>query len=151
MIDDLYNREILRLAADIPLHFRLSEPEASVTHVSRLCGSRVIVDLSMADGAVSRFGHDVKACALGQAAAAIMGRHIIGATAMELRSIAIAMRAMLRDKAPPPVLPRWPELKYLEPARDFPARHGSVLLTFEAVEEAINQIDSAGQKHAEGQ
>ena len=141
MLNDVYNKRILRLAADIPRIGRLPNPDASVTAVSRLCGSKVTVDLKMADGVVIDFAHDVRACALGQASSSIMARHVIGATGHELREIGRTMRAMLKEDGPPPV-GKWADFEVLEPVRDFKSRHASTLLTFDAVEEAIAEIEA---------
>ncbi|MGU3539748.1 iron-sulfur cluster assembly scaffold protein [Methylobacterium sp. A54F] len=140
MLDDIYNRRILELAADIPHLGRLAEPDASATAHSRLCGSTVTVDLSLApDGTVGAFAHEVKACALGQASSSLMARHVVGASPEELRGVRAAMRAMLKEGAPPPS-GRWADLAVLEPVRDFKARHASTLLTFDAVVDALDQI-----------
>jgi NifU-like protein involved in Fe-S cluster formation len=140
MLDDIYNRRILELAADIPRLGRLAEPDASATAHSRLCGSTVTVDLSLAaDGTVADFAHEVKACALGQASSSLMARHVVGASPEELRGVRAAMRAMLKEGAPPPS-GRWADLAVLEPVRDFKARHASTLLTFDAVVDALDQI-----------
>ncbi|MGL4323222.1 MAG: iron-sulfur cluster assembly scaffold protein [Beijerinckiaceae bacterium] len=142
MLDDVYNRRILALAADIPRLGRLSAPQASATVRSKLCGSTVTVDLSLADGRVSDFAHDVRACALGQASSSIMARHVIGATPDELRHVRDLVRAMLKDKgAPPPEGDRWEDIRVLEPVRDFKARHASTLLTFDAVVEALDTLE----------
>ena len=96
MLNDIYNRRILELAADIPRQGRLGEPHASATAHSRLCGSTVTVDIAMEDGKVSDFAHDVKACALGQASSSIMARNVVGSTPQELREIREAVRRMLK-------------------------------------------------------
>ncbi len=141
MLDDIYNRRILELAADIPHLGRLAVPMARVTAHSKLCGSRVTVDLVMTDGVVTDFAHDVKACALGQAASSIMARNIIGASSHELRQTRDAVRAMLKANGQPPT-GKWEEVKVLEPVRDFKARHASTLLTFDAVVDAVDQIET---------
>jgi NifU-like protein involved in Fe-S cluster formation len=141
MLDDIYNTKILEFAGNIPRIGRLKDPEASARAHSRLCGSTVTVDLSMADGRVSDFAHDVKACALGQASSSIMARTVIGSTADELRGVRDAMHKMLKENGPPPQ-GRWSDLKYLEPVRDYRARHASTLLTFDAVVDAVNQIEA---------
>src|SRR5689334_5632001 len=97
MLDDVYNRRILELAADIPRLGRLESPDATATARSKLCGSTVTVDIRMADGKVSDFAHDVKACALGQASSSIMARHVIGATGEELRSVRDLVWRMLKE------------------------------------------------------
>lgn len=141
MLDDIYNAKILELAGNIPRIGRLAEPDASARAHSRLCGSTVVVDVKMADGRVSDFAHDVKACALGQASSSIMARHVIGSTPEELRGLRDRMYKMLKEKGAPPD-GRWEELRYLEPVRDYKARHTSTLLTFDAVVDAVNQIEA---------
>ncbi|MCQ0990092.1 iron-sulfur cluster assembly scaffold protein [Jiella marina] len=141
MIDDVYNAKILEFAGNIPRIGRLDAPDASATAHSRLCGSTVTIDLKVEDGQVSDFAHEVKACALGQASSSVMARNIIGATPEELRSVREAMRAMLKENAAPPE-GRFADLKYLEPVRDHKARHASTLLTFDAVVDALDQIEA---------
>jgi NifU-like protein involved in Fe-S cluster formation len=146
MLSDVYNRKILALAADIP-HLgrldlgRLDHTGATATAHSKLCGSTVTVDLAMEGDAVTGFGHDVKACALGQAASSIMARHVIGSTARELRDVREAVRAMLKDNGPAPT-GKWADCEVLLPVRDYKARHASTLLTFDAVVDAIGQIEA---------
>ncbi|WP_046865501.1 iron-sulfur cluster assembly scaffold protein [Microvirga massiliensis] len=139
MLDDIYNRRILELAADIPRLGRLADPDASATAHSKLCGSTVTVDLKMEGNRVTDFAHEVKACALGQASSSIMGRLVVGSSADELRAIREAMRQMLKQGGEPPD-GRWSELAVLQPVRDFKARHASTLLTFDAVVDAVDQI-----------
>lgn len=141
MLNDIYNKRILELAANIPRLGRLSAPDATATAHSKLCGSTVTVDLKLADGVVSDFAHEVKACALGQASSSIMARQIIGATPAELRALRDQMRAMLKDNGPAPT-GRWADCEVLTPVRDYKARHASTLLTFEAVVDALTQIDN---------
>lgn len=138
MLNDIYNKKILRFAGNIPRLERLADPEATVTEVSRTCGSQVTVDIKLDGDAVSDFGHDVKACALGQAASSIMARNVIGASYDELMQVRDQMRAMLKEGGSPPK-GKWSDLEVLAPVVDFPARHTSVLLTFEAVCKAIEQ------------
>ena len=145
MINDIYNKKILAFAADIPRLQRLGAPDATAVAHSRLCGSKVTVDLNMKDGVVTDFGHDVKACALGQASSSIMARHVLGATAGELKTVRDQMYAMLKEGGPPPG-GKWADLEALLPVRDFKARHASTLLTFDAVVEAVQQIEA---KHKE--
>lgn len=142
MLTDIYSNKILELAANIPRQGRLATPDATARAHSKLCGSTIIVDLAMRDGRVVDFAHDVKACALGQAAASIMARHVIGATAPELRTLRDEVRAMLKENGPPPK-GKWAEIGVLEPVRDYKARHTSTLLTFEATVDAVNQIEAA--------
>ncbi|MBX3536012.1 MAG: iron-sulfur cluster assembly scaffold protein [Chelatococcus sp.] len=141
MLNDIYNRRILELAADIPRLGRLAKPQASATAHSKLCGSTVTVDVVMDHDTITDFAHDVKACALGQASSSIMARHVIGATAEELRQVREDMRRMLKDNGPPP-RGRWSDLEVLEPVRDYKARHASTLLTFDAVVDAIGKIEA---------
>ncbi len=140
MIDDIYNAKILEFAGNIPRIGRLDDPDATASAHSKLCGSKVTVDLRMRDGAVSDFAHDVKACALGQASSSIMANNIIGSTAEELRRVRTEMNAMLKENGPAPE-GRFTDLKYLEPVRDYKARHASTLLTFDAVVDALDQIE----------
>ena len=118
MLDDIYNAKILEFAGNIPRIGRLADPDATARAHSRLCGSTVTVDLKMADGKVSDFAHDVKACALGQASSSIMARHVIGSTPDELREVRETMRKMLKENGAPPD-GRWADLKFLEPVRDY--------------------------------
>jgi NifU-like protein involved in Fe-S cluster formation len=101
----------------------------------------VTVDVAMANGVVSDFGHEVKACALGQASSSIMARHVVGSTPEELRQVRSQMYAMLKENGPPPQ-GKWADLEALMPVRDFKARHASTLLTFDAVVDAVNQIEA---------
>ncbi|TVR10545.1 MAG: iron-sulfur cluster assembly scaffold protein [Salinarimonadaceae bacterium] len=142
MLDDIYNRRILELAADIPRLGRLPAPQASATAHSKLCGSRVTVDIVMDGDVVVDFAHEVKACALGQASSSIMARHVVGARAQELRDLRDTMRLMLKEGGPAPE-GAWEELRVLEPVREFRARHASTLLTFDAVVDAVNRIEAA--------
>jgi NifU-like protein involved in Fe-S cluster formation len=120
----------------MPRAGRLAAPDASATKVSKLCGSTITVDVAVADGKVADFAQDVKACALGQAAAAVLGEHIVGASLEEIDMARIALRDMLKaDGAPPEG--RFSELSVLAPVKDYPARHTSTLLAFEAAAEAV--------------
>ena len=138
----LYSNRILALAADIPHHSRLDAPTATVKKRSPLCGSAVTVDITVEDGRVSGFGQDVKACALGQASSSILARHIRGTTPEELRILHREMVAMLKEGGPPPTGERWEEMKKLEPIKDYPARHASTLLVFDAVIDCLDQIEN---------
>lgn len=140
MINEIYNRKILEFAANIPHLERLAHPDATAVAYSRLCGSKVTVDMNMKDGVVSEFGQDVKACALGQASSSIMARHVIGATGNELRTLREQMYRMLKENGDPPS-GKWSDLEALLPVRDYKARHASTLLTFDAVVDAVNQIE----------
>ena len=147
MLNEIYNRHILELAASIPRLGRLASPDASATARSRLCGSTVTVDLAMEGDVVTAFAHEVKACALGQASSAIMGRLVVGSTARELREVREAASRLLKANGEPPQ-GKWEDLKVLEPLRDYKARHASVLLTFDAVVDALDQIEARRVKSA---
>jgi NifU-like protein involved in Fe-S cluster formation len=141
MLNEIYNKRILELAADIPRLGRLPEPDGSATAHSKLCGSTVTVDLKVDRGVVSDFAHEVKACALGQASSSIMARNVVGSTADELREVREAMRRMLKENGAPPN-GKWAELRVLEPVRDFKARHASTMLTFDAVVKALEEVEA---------
>ena len=147
MLDDVYNRRILELAADIPRQGRLAHADASATAHSKLCGSTVTVDLTMDGDVVTDFAHDVKACALGQASSSIMARNVVGSTAGELREIRDIARRMLKDNGASPQ-GKWEDLRVLEPVREYKARHASTLLTFDAVVEAIEKVEAAKSEAA---
>lgn len=144
MIDDIYNKQILEFAGTIPRLGRLDAPDATAKAHSRLCGSTVTVDLKTDGERVTDFAHDVKACALGQASSSIMARHIVGATPDELREVRETMRRMLKENGAPPE-GRFADLRFLEPVRDYKARHASTMLTFDAVVDALDQIDAKRQ------
>src|SRR5213596_4210560 len=141
MLNDVYNRRILELAGTIPRIGRLEQPDASATAHSKLCGSTVTVDLKMDGDTVTDFAHDVKACALGQASSSIMAAHVVGATASELRELRETVRKMLKENGAPPQ-GKWADIALLEPVRDYKARHASTMLTFDAVVDAIGQIEA---------
>lgn len=136
MIDDLYSSDVLRLAADIPHIGRLETPDASVRRVSRLCGSELELDLVLQGDVVSDHAIRVKACALGQASAAVLSAHLRGASLAEVEQARDGLRAMLKSSGPAPE-GRFGGLSALEGARDYPARHQSVMLAFEAAVEAV--------------
>jgi NifU-like protein involved in Fe-S cluster formation len=144
MLDDIYNRRILTLAGTIPRLGRLQDADASATAHSKLCGSTVTVDIKMDGEVVSDFAHEVNACALGQASSSIMAANVVGATAAELRAVRDVMRRMLKENGPPPA-GRFADLAYLEPVRDYPARHASTMLTFDAVVDALDRVAPAGE------
>lgn len=135
MIDALYSAKVLKLAANMPHAGRLPAPQASVEKTAKLCGSRIVVDLSLKDGLVADFAQEVKACALGQAAAAVLGASVIGATPAEIEEARAALSAMLKSGGPAPT-GRFADLAMLEPVKEYPARHASTMLAFEAAAEA---------------
>ncbi len=142
MLDSVYNKRILELAADIPRLGRLAAPQASASAYSRLCGSTITVDVSMSEGRVADYAQELKACALGQASASILARGVIGATPAELLELRETMRRMLKENGPPPS-GKWGDLAVLEPVRDYKARHASTMLPFDAVVEAVGKIEGA--------
>ncbi len=132
----LYSSRILALAAGLPKTARLETPTATAKRRSPLCGSTVTVDLRLEDGRVTDFAQDVKACALGQAAASIVAEAIIGLTEREVRAGRDALGAMLKENGPVPPAP-FDGLEVLEPARDYKNRHASIMLAFDATLDAF--------------
>ena len=148
MLNEIYNNRILELAGNIPRLGRLQAPDASATAHSKLCGSTVTIDLKMDnDETVTDFAHEVKACALGQASSSIMARNVIGAKASELRELRETVRKMLKENGQPPQ-GKWADIALLEPVRDYKARHASTMLTFDAVVDAIGQIEAKAKQPA---
>jgi NifU-like protein involved in Fe-S cluster formation len=145
MLNDVYNRRILELAGGIPRLGRLPQPDASATAHSKLCGWTVTVDLKMDGDTVTDFAHEVKACALGQASSSIMASHVVGSKSDELRALRETVRKMLKENGSPPKDSKWADIAVLEPVRDYKARHASTLLTFDAVVDAIGQIEGKRQ------
>src|SRR5664279_4823173 len=150
MLNEVYNAKIIELAGNIPRLGRLPAPDASATAHSKLCGSTVKIDLKMDGPVVTDFAHDVKACALGQASSSIMARHVVGSTASELRELRETVRRMLKENGSPPE-GKWADIGLLEPVRDYKARHASTLLTFDAVVDAIGQIEAKAKQPASAQ
>jgi NifU-like protein involved in Fe-S cluster formation len=142
VIDDLYSARLLALAANLPHAGRLPRPDATAERTSKLCGSRVVVDVVLRDGRVAEFAQDVQACALGQASAGVLGEAVVGATPQELEAARDALAAMLREGAPPPA-GRFAALAALAPVRDYPARHASTRLAFEAAAAAAREAARA--------
>ena len=140
-MDDLYHPRVLELAADIPHVGRLDGPHGAATKVSRVCGSVVSVELKLKDGKVSEIAVMPKACALGQAAAAVLAMHAIGASPAEILEARDGLRAMLKDGAAPPAGRFW-ELRHLEGVRAYPPRHASTMLAFDAAGEALAQAQA---------
>ncbi|MBE8220829.1 MAG: iron-sulfur cluster assembly scaffold protein [Alphaproteobacteria bacterium] len=148
MMDALYTQRILQLAADISHIGHLPSPQAKAEVVSRLCGSRVGVELCFETGGntggntgvVSEFAQIVSACALGQVSCAIVAQHIIGSGADELRQVSAQMRVMLKEGGTPPSGEKWQDLKVLAPVHDYPNRHASTLLIFDAIETCLQQL-----------
>jgi NifU-like protein involved in Fe-S cluster formation len=143
-MDDIYNNKILAFAGNITRAGTLPDADATAEKHSKLCGSKVRVHLKMADGRVADFAHEVKACALGQASSAIMALHVVGATAAELRQARLDMLAMLKENGEGPT-GRFEEMRCLKPVKDYKARHPSTMLTFDAVVDALDQIEAKHQ------
>jgi NifU-like protein involved in Fe-S cluster formation len=147
MSSDLYSGRVLELAAQIPHVGKLSNPDGRALKVSRLCGSEVSVDVKIKNALVTEFAIEPKACALGQASASILARNIIGLSHADIARARDQLKAMLKEGAPPPDGAFW-ELRYLQPVADYPPRHTSVLLAFEA---ALAAIDVAVDAHAQSE
>lgn len=139
---NLYSGRILDLAANIPLTDRLVNPDASVKRRSPLCGSTVTVDIDVTDGKITAFGQDVKACALGQAAASIVGANIVGRSRVEVENARDALLAMLKNDGPVPAAP-FDDFEVLLPAREFKNRHASIMLALEATVEALAEAEKS--------
>ncbi len=137
-MSELYNMEILRLAAEIPYCERLADPDISITKTSRICGSKLTIDVNFNGQVISDYGQEVRACALGQASCSIVGRKIMGLTRADFKPIAQAMTAMLVSGGPP-MEGEWAELQIFLPAQEHKSRHGSILLPFLAVMAAFDQ------------
>ena len=141
MMEDIYNIRILEFAGNIPRIGTLADADAEAGAHSRLCGSRVKVYLKLDGDRVCDFAHEVKACALGQASSSIMARHVIGATVEEIRKAREDMLAMLKADGEGPS-GRFEDMRFLKPVKDYKARHASTMLTFDAVVDAIGQIEA---------
>jgi NifU-like protein involved in Fe-S cluster formation len=140
-MDDIYNNKILEFAGNITRAGTLADADAVSEKHSRLCGSKVRIFLKMDHGIVTDFSHEVKARALGQASSSIMARHVVGASADELRQARADMLAMLKEDGEGPS-GRFEDMRYLKPVKDYKARHPSTMLTFDAVVDAIDQIEA---------
>lgn len=137
-ISDIYNDKILQYAGNIPNIGRLQNPHGSYKAHSKLCGSTVIVDVKVEDGMISEYAHDVKACALGQASSAIMAQNAVGCEMGEIEQIYITMNKMLKENGKPPS-GKFDDLKFLEPVKEYKARHASTLLVFQATLGAMKE------------
>ncbi|WP_165219645.1 iron-sulfur cluster assembly scaffold protein [Affinirhizobium pseudoryzae] len=146
-MDDIYNARILQLAGNIERAGVLENADATAEKHSKLCGSKVRVFLKMDEGHVSDFSHQVRACALGQASSSVMARHVVGATAEEIRNARDAMLAMLKEGGEGPE-GRFEEMRVLLPVKDYKARHASTMLTFDAVVDCLDQIETGSVARA---
>jgi NifU-like protein involved in Fe-S cluster formation len=143
----LYSTRILALASDIPRLGHLPAPHGAAKRRAPLCGSTVGVELTLEEGRIADFAQEVRACALGQAAASVVGSAVVGLTPQEVRAGRDALWRMLREGGEAPAAP-FQELGVLIPARDHPNRHGSIMLAFEATLEALEQAQGAQKKAA---
>jgi NifU-like protein involved in Fe-S cluster formation len=148
-LSDLYSQKILEIAANQPVPGRLAAPDATARRVSRVCGSSIEVDVAVSDGVIVGYGHTISACALGQTSAAIVATHIAGTPVAQFRTLRAQMTEMLKGEGPPPA-GKWADLAYLEPVRAYPPRHGSTLLVFDAVADALDKIESGRTVAAAG-
>ena len=137
----LYSQRILALAAEIPRIGRLEAPDGSAMKRSPLCGSTVTADVAVADGKVADYAHDVKACALGQSSASVLGSQIVGLTRDQIAEGREALKAMLKADGPVPGAP-FDDLEALLPAKDYKNRHASILLAWDAALAAIDEAAS---------
>ncbi len=138
----LYSGQILGLAADMPFTERLSDPDGTAKKRSPLCGSTITVDIKLTDGKITEFGQDVKACALGQAAASVVSRNVIGCTRAQVQAGRDALKVMLQEDGPTPAAP-FDGLEVLRPARDYRNRHASIMLCFDTTLEALDQAEQS--------
>lgn len=143
-MDDVYNGKILEFAGNIARIGALDNFDAKAEKHSKLCGSRLTVYLKTENGVVTDFSHELRACALGQASASIMARHVVGASFDELRQARADMLAMLKEDGEGPS-GRFEDMRYLLPVRDYKARHASTMLTFDAVCDCLDQIEARNQ------
>lgn len=148
-LSDLYSQKILDLAGNAPQPGRLADADGSARKVSRVCGSVIEVDVLVRGGVITGYGHEISACALGQTSAAVVAREIVGTPVAEFRQVREQMHAMLKDNGAPPA-GKWDDLRFLEPVREYRARHMSTLLVFDAVVEAIEKAESVESVAAAG-
>jgi len=142
MFDDLYSAKILKAAGNMPRAGRLAHPHASAEKIAKLCGSRILVDVAVEGDLVIDFAQEVKACALGQAAAGVLGEHVVGASLNEIEEARAALYAMLKTGGPAPT-GRFADLAMLEPVKDYAPRHASTMLAFEAAADAVRAAVAA--------
>ena len=141
-VERIYSQEILELAASLVSGQRLTAPQASVRRTARICGSVIEVDMNLDGEMIVAFGQDVSACALGQASASILSAHIRGSSIGEIRELRQQVSDMLKEGGRPPQ-GKWSDYRYLQPVRDYPARHGSTLLALNAAVECLEKIKAA--------
>ncbi len=140
-LSQLYSSKIIEIAANPPKLSKVKNPSASSTKTSRVCGSKIKVDIKADKGKIEEYYHEISACALGQTSAAIVAKNIVGASFDELKELRKTMIAMLKENGEAPI-GRFSELKYLQSVKDYPPRHVSTLLVFEAVFDCIEQVEN---------
>jgi NifU-like protein involved in Fe-S cluster formation len=140
-LTELYSDKILEIAGNALQPARLDAPDGTARKVSKVCGSIIEVDVAVSDGVITGYGHTVSACALGQTSAAIVAREVVGTRVDDFVALRVQMQEMLKNGGTPPD-GKWSDLRYLEPVREFPARHASTLLVFDAVVEALEKSKS---------
>ncbi len=137
---EIYSLKIMQIAGNAPAPGQLKNPDAQIKRVSKVCGSSVEVSLNLANGKVSAYAQETNACVLGQASASILANNIVGTTPKELREIRHQMEAMLKNGGPPPS-GKWAELSHLQPVSEYPQRHASTMLVFNAVVQCFDEIE----------
>jgi NifU-like protein involved in Fe-S cluster formation len=140
-LTELYSDKILEIAGNALQPARLEAPDGTARKVSKVCGSIIEVDVAVADGVITGYGHTVSACALGQTSAAIVARELVGTRVEDFVALWVQMQEMLKNGGTPPD-GKWSDLRYLEAVREYPARHASTLLVFDAVVEALQKAKS---------
>ncbi len=148
-LSDLYSEKILDLAGNAIQPGRLADADVSARKVSRVCGSVIDVDLKVSSGIISAYGHEVSACALGQTSAAVVAREVVGTPVGDFLAVRQQMHDMLKAGGAPPE-GKWADLRYLEPVRDYPNRHMSTLLVFDAIAAALEKVESSESVTARG-
>jgi len=141
MINDIYNKDVLRLAANISRIDPLENPDARVHVRAPLCGSTLDIDVKVVDGRIADYGQTIKACALGQASASVMAEAVLGKDAAEIERVRAIVEKMLKEGGPAPD-GEWAALAALVPAKDAPARHGAILLPFDGVLKALREVQA---------
>jgi len=135
----VYSVEIMQIAGSVPNMERIKSADASVKKVAQICGSMIEVDINVKDNKIIKYAHKINACVLGQAAAAVVAKNIVGSSGEEMRQLRLQMEAMLTRGGEAPG-GKWAELAYLLPVRDFAPRHTSTLLVFDAVVACLDRI-----------
>lgn len=138
---EIYSLKIMQIAGNAPESGQLENPDARIKRISKVCGSSVEVSLNLTDGKVSAYGQETNACVLGQASASILANNIVGTTSVELRELRLEMETMLKNGGPPPS-GEWAELAHLQPVSDYPQRHASTMLVFNAVVQCLDEIEA---------